>query len=130
MGERVVHRRVERAHVAHGAAEQDPALQRREQRGRERPGRCRSAARRPALTLRDLERDGLLVHPTVPPQVEYEAAEIARDLLASTRQLSGWAERHRAAMAAARAAYHARNGAGQDPAPTIGPDISRARPAM
>ena len=61
-----------------------------------------------ALTLRNLERDGLLVrtvHPTVPPQVEYVATEVARDLLASTKQLSGWAERHHAAVAAARAAY-------------------------
>jgi DNA-binding HxlR family transcriptional regulator len=61
-----------------------------------------------ALTLRNLERDGLLVrtvHPTVPPQVEYEATAIARDLLASTKELSGWAERHHAAVAAARAAY-------------------------
>ena len=61
-----------------------------------------------ALTLRNLERDGLLVrtvHPTIPPQVEYEATEIARDLLASTEQLSGWAERHHAAVAAARAVF-------------------------
>ena len=61
-----------------------------------------------ALTLRNLERDGLLVrtvHPTVPPQVEYAATPIARELLASIRDLSGWAERHHAAVTAARAAY-------------------------
>lgn len=63
------------------------------------------------LTLRNLERDGLLirtVYPTVPPKVEYTATEMARELHASLAGLLDWAERHRADIAAAHAAYDAR----------------------
>jgi DNA-binding HxlR family transcriptional regulator len=62
------------------------------------------------LTLRNLERDGLLVRtvfPTVPPRVEYTATDMARELRASLSGLTNWAERHRADIAAARAAYDA-----------------------
>jgi DNA-binding HxlR family transcriptional regulator len=60
------------------------------------------------LTLRNLERDGLLtrtVYPTVPPKVEYAATEMARELYESLVGLTSWAERHRSAIAAARDAY-------------------------
>lgn len=60
------------------------------------------------LTLRNLERDGLLtrtVYPTVPPKVEYTATEMALELYDSLVTLTTWAERHRAAIAAARDAY-------------------------
>jgi DNA-binding HxlR family transcriptional regulator len=63
------------------------------------------------LTLRNLERDGLMtrtVHPTVPPKVEYELTPIARELRAVLATLTGWAEHHRATIAAARRAYDAR----------------------
>src|ERR1044071_8892836 len=49
------------------------------------------------LTLRNLERDGLLtrtVYPTVPPKVEYTATEIALELYDSLVTLTTWAERH------------------------------------
>ena len=62
------------------------------------------------LTLRNLERDGLLVrtvYPTVPPKVEYTATDMARELHASLAGLIDWAERHRADIAAARAGYDA-----------------------
>jgi DNA-binding HxlR family transcriptional regulator len=62
------------------------------------------------LTLRNLERDGLLVrtvYPTVPPKVEYTATDMARELHASLSGLTDWAEQHRADIAAARAAYDA-----------------------
>jgi DNA-binding HxlR family transcriptional regulator len=62
------------------------------------------------LTLRNLERDGLLVrtvYPTVPPKVTYTATDMARELHASLSGLTGWAERHRGDIAAARAAYDA-----------------------
>jgi len=62
------------------------------------------------LTLRNLERDGLLVrtvYPTVPPRVEYTATGMARELRASLAGLTEWAERHRADIAAARTAYDA-----------------------
>ena len=60
------------------------------------------------LTLRNLERDGLLirtVYPTVPPRVEYTATEMARELRVTLAGLTDWAERHRADIAAARAGY-------------------------
>lgn len=60
------------------------------------------------LTLRNLERDGLLsrtVYPTVPPKVEYELTDIAQELNESLATLTAWAERHRATIARARKAY-------------------------
>jgi DNA-binding HxlR family transcriptional regulator len=60
------------------------------------------------LTLRNLERDGLLirtVYPTVPPKVEYVATEIAQELYQSLVELTGWAERHHATIDKAREAY-------------------------
>lgn len=60
------------------------------------------------LTLRHLERDGLLertVYPTVPPKVEYELTPIARELHTSLLSLTDWAERHRATITAARRDY-------------------------
>lgn len=60
------------------------------------------------LTLRRLERDGLLtrtVYPTVPPKVEYTATPMAMELYESLVSLTNWAERHRAAITRAREAY-------------------------
>ncbi|PJE98178.1 transcriptional regulator [Streptomyces carminius] len=62
------------------------------------------------LTLRNLERDGLLtrtVYATVPPRVEYELTDIARELHQSLLSLTGWAQRHRETISAARHAYDA-----------------------
>ncbi|RBM10957.1 helix-turn-helix domain-containing protein [Streptomyces sp. PT12] len=64
------------------------------------------------LTLRNLERDGLItrtVYPTVPPRVEYTATDMARELYESLVALTSWAERHRATIAAAREAYDAQH---------------------
>jgi DNA-binding HxlR family transcriptional regulator len=63
------------------------------------------------LTLRNLERDGLVtrtVYPTVPPKVEYELTPIARELRAALLSLTDWAEHHRTAIMAARQSYDAR----------------------
>jgi DNA-binding HxlR family transcriptional regulator len=60
------------------------------------------------LTLRNLERDGLLtrtVYPTVPPRVEYTPTEMAGELHESLTALTAWAQRHRTTIAAARDAY-------------------------
>ncbi len=60
------------------------------------------------LTLRNLERDGLLVrtvYPTVPPKVEYTATDMARELHCSLAALIDWAERHRVDITAARTTY-------------------------
>src|SRR4051794_24334924 len=49
------------------------------------------------LTLRNLERDGLLVrtvYPTVPPRVEYTATPIAAELYQTLLSLADWAQRH------------------------------------
>ncbi|SNT15672.1 DNA-binding transcriptional regulator, HxlR family [Asanoa hainanensis] len=64
-----------------------------------------------ALTLRNLERDGLLtrtVFPTVPPRVEYLATDLSREIYDALVTLTTWAERHRAEIALARAAYDRR----------------------
>ncbi|MFI1697213.1 winged helix-turn-helix transcriptional regulator [Streptomyces bobili] len=60
------------------------------------------------LTLRNLERDGLVtrtVHPTVPPKVEYELTPVALELHETLLRLTGWAERNRVYIAESRAAY-------------------------
>ena len=64
-----------------------------------------------ALTLRQLERDGLVkrtVYPVVPPKVEYELTDLGSTLLESVRGLVSWAQEHRGQVAAARAEYDAR----------------------
>ncbi|WP_112141496.1 winged helix-turn-helix transcriptional regulator [Glycomyces dulcitolivorans] len=62
------------------------------------------------LTLRNLERDGLLtrtVYPTVPPKVEYTATDSARELYGHLTGLLEWAERHRPDIIEARKTYDA-----------------------
>ena len=47
------------------------------------------------LTLRNLERDGLIkreLFPEVPPRVEYELTELGKSLLAPTQALLDWVE--------------------------------------
>jgi len=65
-----------------------------------------------ALTVRQLERDGLVtrtVYPVVPPKVEYELTDLGATLLESVRGLVSWAMLHRAEVAAARAEYDLRH---------------------
>ncbi|MER7640731.1 MULTISPECIES: winged helix-turn-helix transcriptional regulator [unclassified Streptomyces] len=60
------------------------------------------------LTLRNLERDGLVtrtVYATVPPKVEYELTPVARELHETLQGLTDWAERNRVYIAESRAAY-------------------------
>jgi DNA-binding HxlR family transcriptional regulator len=62
------------------------------------------------LTLRNLERDGLLVrtvYPTVPPKVEYSLTAAAKELTDTLAGLTEWARRHQGTIAAARATYDA-----------------------
>ena len=57
------------------------------------------------LTLRGLERDGLInrtVFPTVPPRVEYALTGLGRDLLQPVSALGDWALRNQAKIARAR----------------------------
>src|SRR6266498_1330901 len=57
------------------------------------------------LTLRALERDGLLtrtVYPTIPPRVEYKLTRLGPSLLDPVSQLGLWARKNRAAIQEAR----------------------------
>jgi DNA-binding HxlR family transcriptional regulator len=60
------------------------------------------------LTLRQLERDGVVlrvVHPTVPPRVEYSLTDLGRSVLEPLQGLMGWAHDHGADIAEARRRY-------------------------
>jgi DNA-binding HxlR family transcriptional regulator len=62
------------------------------------------------LTLRNLERDGLVtrtVTPTVPPRVDYELTDLGRDLLIPIQGLAAWAIQHTPCIQAARARFDA-----------------------
>ena len=66
------------------------------------------------LTLRALERDGLLtrtVYPSVPPRVEYELTQLGRSLLSPVSALATWAIDHRGSIDSARHKFD-----GRDPA--------------
>jgi|SRR5579872_6707049 len=57
------------------------------------------------LTLRGLERDGLItrtVFPTIPPRVDYALTPLGRDLLVPVSALGAWAIRNQAKIAKAR----------------------------
>jgi DNA-binding HxlR family transcriptional regulator len=63
------------------------------------------------LTLRGLERDGLItrtVFPTIPPRVDYELTELGRSLLRPVRALGGWARENRARILEARLHFDAK----------------------
>lgn len=63
------------------------------------------------VTLRGLERDGLVtrtVYPVVPPRVDYALTPLGETLLATICDLVRWAEAHTADIDAARARYDAR----------------------
>src|ERR671923_2512156 len=57
------------------------------------------------LTLRGLERDGLVtrtVFPTIPPRVEYELTKLGHSLLEPVSSLALWARQNRSAIHDAR----------------------------
>jgi DNA-binding HxlR family transcriptional regulator len=62
------------------------------------------------LTLRGLERDGLVtrtVFPTIPPRVDYELTGLGRSLLKPVSGLGLWARQNRAAIDDARRRFDA-----------------------
>jgi DNA-binding HxlR family transcriptional regulator len=70
------------------------------------------------LTLRAIERDGLVtrtVYPTIPPRVDYELTKLGCSLLDPVHGISAWARANRAAMEAARRKFDAGEG-GKKPA--------------
>ena len=68
------------------------------------------------LTLRGLERDGLVtrtVFPTIPPRVDYELTDLGRGLSKPVEGLGKWAFEHRIEIESARARFDGRNEAGR-----------------
>ena len=62
------------------------------------------------LTLRALERDGLVtrtVTPSIPPRVDYELTDLGRSLLAPVQALGAWALSNREHMDQARRRFDA-----------------------
>jgi DNA-binding HxlR family transcriptional regulator len=67
------------------------------------------------LTLRGLERDGLVtrtVYPTIPPRVEYQLTELGRTLQKPIQSLAKWAQENREKIQQSRNRYDARSPAG------------------
>ena len=64
------------------------------------------------LTLRGLERDGLVtrtIFPTIPPRVDYELTELGRGLSKPVEALGKWAFDHRVQIEDARAKFDEKN---------------------
>lgn len=65
------------------------------------------------LTLRNLERDGLVfrtMYPEIPPRVEYELTPLGETLLPAISGLWDWSVGHYADIAEARMEYDGRDG--------------------
>jgi len=63
------------------------------------------------LTLRGLERDGLVtrtVFPTIPPRVDYELTELGHSLLQPVGALGSWARENRARILRGRLRFDAK----------------------
>jgi DNA-binding HxlR family transcriptional regulator len=63
------------------------------------------------VTLRNLERDGLVdrrVIPSTPPQVEYSLTPLGRSLAGAIAVLAAWADRNQPEVQRARARYDGR----------------------
>src|SRR5438874_3273310 len=78
------------------------------------------------LTLRQLERDGLVdreVYPVVPPRVEYSLTSLGTTLLPPLLGVAEWAREHRTDIERARVAYDAQPEASPTPwlAPIVAP---------
>ena len=65
------------------------------------------------LTLRGLERDGLVarrIMPSSPPGVQYDLTALGRDLLQPVSALSAWAIRNQGKIEQSRAKFDAKSG--------------------
>ncbi len=65
------------------------------------------------LTLRGLERDGLVtrtVFPTIPPRVDYELTAVGHTLIEPLEALGDWARKNRARVERARASFDTKAG--------------------
>lgn len=66
------------------------------------------------LTLRGLERDGLVtrtVFPTIPPRVDYELTDLGRGLKEPVKALGEWAMQHQHQIETARSRFDGRSAA-------------------
>lgn len=64
------------------------------------------------LTLRGLERDGLVtrtIYPTIPPRVDYELTDLGRSLAQPVKALGTWAFENLPTIAAARQRFDAKD---------------------
>lgn len=64
------------------------------------------------LTLRGLERDGLVtrtMYPTIPPRVDYELTELGHTLLVPVMALVSWADNNQLAIAEAHERFDERS---------------------
>ena len=78
------------------------------------------------LTLRGLERDGLVtrtVFPTIPPRVDYELTELGSTLIGTLTALGDWAKTNRPVVEKARRTFDAR-------AKASGPSLTRRLPVL
>ncbi|MBR1219919.1 helix-turn-helix transcriptional regulator [Bradyrhizobium sp. U87765 SZCCT0131] len=67
------------------------------------------------LTLRGLERDGLVtrtMYPTIPPRVDYALTDLGRSLAEPVKALGNWAFANMTDIEQARRAFDTRNDAG------------------
>ena len=83
-----------------------------------------------SLTLRGLERDGLVtrtVYPTIPPRVDYELTEAGRTLIGPLKQVGSWAIANRNYVEGARAKFDEVN-AGSKTAEALGRRRTNALP--
>jgi DNA-binding HxlR family transcriptional regulator len=72
------------------------------------------------LTLRGLERDGLItrtVFPTVPPRVDYELTALGRSLLVPVSALGEWAIKNRKKIEEAQAGFDGARRESKQPKP-------------
>ena len=63
-----------------------------------------------SLTLKNLERDGLVkrtVTPSIPPRVDYELTDLGRSVYDPVRSLGGWVATNLGTIDAARSRYDA-----------------------
>ncbi|MFC5552783.1 winged helix-turn-helix transcriptional regulator [Methylobacterium iners] len=69
------------------------------------------------LTLRGLERDGLVtrtIYPTIPPRVDYALTDLGHSLSEPVKALGAWAIENKATIRQAREAFDARRDEAQD----------------
>ena len=74
------------------------------------------------LTLRGLERDGLVtrtVYPTIPPRVDYALTRLGATLIEPIMALAAWARTHRPAIMDARERYDAKAQRPVKPLPAV-----------